>query len=210
MTLRPSLYNSAEEGRAIYSRGIFFGQPEEAEVLLQPLIRSADMEFTARYVSFGRVLQILGSVYPPFEMFKTTGRFVEEAFSRCDIKRIVSLLDERPEGVELIEFSLFAMGGRVSRVCPRDTAFFFRNANYILTPQAMWTDPLSAQNGVEWVDEAFGVIEPLTTGSFVNFPFDGLIDYERAYYGGNVPRLTCVKRKYDPLDVFRYPQSIRP
>jgi hypothetical protein len=135
---------------------------------------------------------------------------VEEAFSRGDIKRIVSLLDERPEGVELIEFSLFAMGGRVSRVCPRDTAFFFRNANYILTPQAMWTDPLSAQNGVEWVDEAFGVIEPLTTGSFVNFPFDGLIDYERAYYGGNVPRLTCVKRKYDPLDVFRYPQSIRP
>lgn len=210
MTLRPSIYNAADEGRAIFSRGIFFGRPEEAEELLNPLIESADMEFTARYVSFARAVQILGSVYPPFESFKTTGRFVEEPFTRFDVGRIVSLLGERPEGVDLIEFGLFAMGGRVSRVCPRASAFFFRNANYILTPQAMWTEPASAEDGLEWVDDAFGVIEPLTVGSFVNFPFDGLIDYEKAYYGGNVPRLTCVKRKYDPLDVFRYPQSIRP
>jgi hypothetical protein len=210
MTLRPSLYNSAEEGRAIYSRGIFFGRPEEARRLLRPLIRSADMTFSAQYVTFARAVQILGSVYPPSEMFMTTGRFVERMFTPCEIERIVALLDERPEGVELIELGLFAMGGKVRCVPPHCTAFFYRNASYILAMQAMWTDPAAADAGGAWVAEAFGVIEPLTAGSFVNFPYDCLYDYEDAYYGGNVPRLRAVKTQYDPENVFRYPQSIRP
>ena len=210
MTLRPSLYNDAEEGRAIFSRGIFFGRPEEAEELLAPLIRSADMQFDAQYVSFARAVQILGSAYPPFESFQTTGRFVKEEFGRRDIRRVVSLLDERPAGVDLIELGLFAMGGKVRCVRPRETAFFYRDASYILAMQAMWTDPRSAENGRKWVAEAFGVIEPLSVGSFVNFPYNALEDYEEAYYGGNVPRLTKVKRRYDPKNVFRYPQSIRP
>lgn len=210
MTLRPSVYNAAGEGRAIYSRGVFFGRPEEAVALLQPLIRSANMTVEAQYVTFTRAVQILGSVYPPSEMFKTTGRFIASLLDPRDIKRAVSLLGERPEGVNLIEYGLFAMGGKVSQVPPDGTAFFYRNAMYIMAPQAVWNNPRYAEKGAGWVKKAFGVIKPLSEGSFVNFPYSGLIDYERAYYGGNVPRLRTVKREYDPENVFRYPQSIRP
>jgi FAD/FMN-containing dehydrogenase len=210
MTLRPSVYHSSEEGRAIFSRGIFFGRPEEAAELLQPLIDSEGWELTTRYVPFAKAVQILGSVYPSSEMFKTTGRFVNEEFSRCEIRNIVSLLDELPEGLELIEFGLFAMGGRVATVAPMDTAFYYRDAQYILTPQAVWTDPELTGEGNAWVRQAFNVIKPLTVGSYVNFPYAGLINYERAYFGGNVPRLRAVKRVYDPENVFNYPQSIKP
>ncbi len=44
--------------------------------------------------------------------------------------------------------------------------------------------------------------------SYVNVPDGNIKDFGRAYYGDNFDRLKQVKRKYDPLNVFRYPQSI--
>lgn len=210
MTLRPSLYQSSTDGREIYSRGIFFGPPGEAKKLLQPLTDSAGLQFMARYVPFGMATRILGSVYPESEMFQTTGRFVEKRFHRKQITDIIRLLNTLPEGVELIELGLFAMGGQVRSVAPDETAFFYRNAQYILAMQAVWLDPLSITAGHEWVAKAFPTIAPLTTGSFVNFPYDCLPDYEKAYYGGNLPWLKAVKQFYDPKNVFEFPQSIQP
>jgi FAD/FMN-containing dehydrogenase len=209
MTLRPSIYNSEEEGRAIFSRGLFYGRPEEARQLLKPLLESAGLKLQTQYTTLANAVAIIGASYPPFESFKTTGRFVNSEFSPCDIHRIVSLLDERPEGVELLEFGLFAMGGKVSSVPDRATAYFYRDAWYIIGMQAVWTDEQFAENGSQWVAQAFDTIAPLTEGSYVNFPYDELEDYEKAYYGGNVPRLRRVKRQYDPKNVFHYPQSIK-
>ena len=49
----------------------------------------------------------------------------------------------------------------------------------------------------------------MTKGSFVNFPLDELDNFEKEYYGDNLDKLRKVKSKYDPLNIFDYPQAIR-
>ena len=97
----------------------------------------------------------------------------------------------------------------MSNKSPTDTAFFYRYSPFILGVQSAWEDDSYATINKEWVKTQFDYIEPLTIGSYVNFPYSEIKDYLTAYYGENVPRLKQVKYKYDPYNVFTYPQGIR-
>jgi hypothetical protein len=48
----------------------------------------------------------------------------------------------------------------------------------------------------------------VTTGSYVNFPYNELPDYLEEYYGSHVGRLKEIKEKYDPFNIFTFPQGI--
>lgn len=101
------------------------------------------------------------------------------------------------------------MGGAIESVGKRETAFFFRDARYILGIQSVWTDDCAAKVNREWVQERFQSIKLITKGSFVNFPISNLPNYEREYFGGNAPALNRINRKYDPFNVFTFPQGLK-
>ena len=52
-------------------------------------------------------------------------------------------------------------------------------------------------------------MRPFTSDqSFQNFADGAETDYLRAYYGTNLERLVEIKRRYDPGNLFRFPQSL--
>nr|WP_254916574.1 BBE domain-containing protein [Bacillus cereus] len=51
---------------------------------------------------------------------------------------------------------------------------------------------------------------PFTKGVYVNTPDLLMKDWSNLYHGENFKRLTQVKAKYNPEDVFNFPQSIPP
>ena len=99
-----------------------------------------------------------------------------------------------------------AYGGALNRVSPSATAFAHRgmlaSIQYFATGE-----PTSARR---WVNASRATLAPATSGAaYVNYIDPALKDWQRAYYGANLPRLQRVKRRYDPHNLFRFAQSVR-
>lgn len=99
-----------------------------------------------------------------------------------------------------------AYGGAVNRIAPNATAFPHRRAIASVQYFAAGSDP----SAKAWVESARTSLAPAMTGeAYVNYCDPALSNFLQAYYGANLTRLQQVKRRYDPHNLFRFPQSIR-
>jgi hypothetical protein len=208
ITLMASIYFTPSEGYTVYSRGIFYGTPEEAVEIIKPLTELGGVEINLEYLSFLEAITKIEESYPSSEMFKSTGRFVFRDYCPNEISKIVELIKDPPIGSVYASVTLYALGGRVAEKSRHDTAFFYRGARYIMLIQSVWEDEQYAAANIDWVRRKFRYLESITEGSYVNFPYGGLVDYLEAYYGANADMLRAIKKEYDPLNVFQFPQSI--
>ncbi len=204
------LYNTSADGIYNYLRGICYGSRAKTEMLLKPLLELRNVEVYFKTGTFVEVMNEIGRSYPPFEKFKTTGRFVNRFYSVKELSNIASIVNqERAEGSILTSISIYGLGGKVREVGKHDTAFYYRDAKYIMAIQSVWENNVYKDANVKWVLNNFKYIYDITEGSYINFPLLELPDYEHNYFGGNVPLLEQVKHSYDPYNVFRFPQSIK-
>lgn len=209
MSAQANVYHSQEDDFAISGRGLFYGTEAEAQCLLQPIISLGGCRLTLEYLSFYEAITQIGEIYPDSEKFKSTGRFVVKPLNPQEIYEAAGLIRAVPIGSVFSSINLYSLGGKVSEKSPDETAFFYRDASYIILIQSVWEEAQYALDNKRWVSRKFKYLKSITQGSYINFPYSGLLDYNAAYYGGNVKRLRLVKSKYDPENVFRFPQSIR-
>lgn len=207
--LSASFYNAKAEGVATYVRGIFYGAPEEAKELLRPFTDISGAQLTVQYQSFLEAIRQIEDTYPDSEKFKSTGRFAYRLYGKEELEKLVGFIQERPRGSIFTALTVYAMGGAIEDIRSGDTAFYYRNARYIMGIQSIWENPTYARDNIDWVQKKFGYIQSITRGSYVNFPYSGLKDYEKDYFGQYKYRLEEIKRKYDPFDVFTFSQGIK-
>ncbi len=103
-------------------------------------------------------------------------------------------------------------GGAISRVAPKDTAYFNRGASHNVGVFTSWKMPaVDRQREVEWVRRAWTQIEPQTRGQYVNLAAtdDREVRVHDAY-GENYPRLAALKKRYDPGNLFRLNANVKP
>ena len=208
ITLISRIYNSDVDGLSMLIRGIFYGEPEEAAYLLQSFLDLPGAVSNIQYVTFLEAVTILGSGYPPFETFQSASRFVYRQFTPCEISDIVELIQNRPDGSVYVGLSMYALGGKVAETDVNETAFFHRNAHYIVWIETIFEDSRFACINSAWVNQQFQCLAPLTIGSYVNFPYAALCCYKSEYFGCHVECLEQIKQNYDPCNVFTFPQGL--
>lgn len=106
---------------------------------------------------------------------------------------------------------IYPINGACQRVAPDATAFAYRDANFATVIAGMWPDPARNDANIRWVRDYYAATAPLSEeGGYVNFMAGDDQDRIRANYRGNYQRLVDVKRAWDPDNLFRVNQNIRP
>jgi FAD/FMN-containing dehydrogenase len=104
-----------------------------------------------------------------------------------------------------------ALGGASTRPSPDSTAYPHRDAEFVMNVHARWDSPGDDERCIGWARNFFNASAPFANGGvYVNFMTADEGDRLRAAYGPNYDRLASVKRAYDPDNLFRINQNIRP
>ena len=106
---------------------------------------------------------------------------------------------------------LYPIDGAAHDVGPTDTPWAYRDANWGSVFAGVDSDPANADSIRNWCVDYFEALHPYSAGgAYVNMMMDEGQERVRASYGDNYDRLTQVKAKYDPDNLFRVNQNIQP
>jgi FAD/FMN-containing dehydrogenase len=192
---------------AISATGLFTGSAAELPPLLEPLLRAGTPGTPLiQSLPFITAAEQFAGTPIASVRFKNASSLAFDPLPSQAIATLVEHLRAAPSASDLVGF--FPLGGAIATIDPAATAFPHRRALFDLQYQAYWWDDSEEPASLSWVRDLRTAMAPYTTGAYVNYIDADLPDWERAYYGANLPRLEQVKMTYDPDDLFNGPQSI--
>lgn len=108
---------------------------------------------------------------------------------------------------------IWHIGGAVQRVADKATAFHGRHVNFLVNAEANWEDADDDAVNMRWVRTMLEALRPYSDGSrylnFAGFQEEGDAMMQDAF-AGKYQRLAALKAKYDPTNLFRLNQNIKP
>jgi hypothetical protein len=148
-------------------------------------------------------------LYPKGMQWYWRGDFVN-ALSDQAIEAHVAEAAKTPSELSLMH--LYPIDGAVHRVGKQDTAWSTRDATWSMVIAGIDPDPQKAGPVTRWTKAYWEALHPFNPGgAYSNFMMDDEGDARvKATYGDNYNRLAALKKKYDPANLFRVNQNIRP
>ncbi len=106
---------------------------------------------------------------------------------------------------------LYPINGAAHRVGKNDTPWSYREATWGMVIAGVDPDPGNKVIITDWARNYWEAIHPYSAGgAYVNMMMDEGQERVKAAYRDNYDRLAATKRKYDPQNLFRVNQNIRP
>jgi len=103
------------------------------------------------------------------------------------------------------------LGGAIERVSNAETAYANRDAPFAVNINGVAEERMNDGEIVDWTRRCFDALSPFSTGGvYVNFMGNEGEERVRSAYGSAYDRLAQIKARYDPDNVFRVNQNIRP
>jgi FAD/FMN-containing dehydrogenase len=106
---------------------------------------------------------------------------------------------------------MYPIDGAAHDVGPADTAWSYRDANWGSVFAGVDPDPANAEKIKRWSIDYHEALHPYSAGGgYLNMMMDEGEERIRASYRDNYERLARIKQTYDPDNLFRVNQNIRP
>jgi FAD/FMN-containing dehydrogenase len=105
----------------------------------------------------------------------------------------------------------YPINGAASRVKNGATPWCYRDATWATVMVGVDPDPANKEKISTWAKEYWNELHPYSAGgAYVNFMMEEGEERIRATYGKNYDRLAKIKKRYDPANLFRVNQNIKP
>lgn len=202
-----------DHGRPVLIIGAAYAGPaDEGERVLRPLRElatpladlSASMPYTSLQTSF--------DPFFPYGQLRYYWKSLHvDPLSDETIDAIIERVASRPTTQTLVP--IWHLGGAMHRGGLEETAFAGRPAAYMLSLDTTWTDPADDERCIAWTRRIWSEMHAYSSGGlYLNFGGFGEEKDElvRAAFGPTYERLVEVKNTYDPTNLFRVNQNIRP
>ena len=109
------------------------------------------------------------------------------------------------------EIFIGTIGGQTASVAPDAMAYSNRDANYVMNVHGRWETAAEDERCITWAREFFARSQPFaSSGAYINFLTHDETDRIAFAYGATWDRLVELKNKYDPTNLFRMNQNIKP
>jgi len=109
------------------------------------------------------------------------------------------------------EIFLVYLEGKFNTVPVNEMAYPNRDLKYILNVHGRWDDAKQDKEGIGWAREFFdATLKFASAGAYVNFMTEDEEDRVKNAYGANYNKLVDIKKKYDPNNLLKHNQNIKP
>lgn len=187
----------------------YAGEMEKAEEIFKPIRakKAPSLDFVGPMPV--PVLQTLfDALYPPGLLWYWKADYVKDLSPEA-IKLHVEYGKQLP--TPFCTMHMYNINGAASKPANNETAWNYRDANYAMVIVGITNDANEKEKVINWAKNYWSDLHPYSMGgAYVNFMMEEGTDRVKASYGDNYKKLVQVKAKYDPGNLFRVNQNIKP
>lgn len=187
----------------------YTGDLEQAGTMFEPIRQAAPalMDFVGP-IPFPALQSMFDGLYPPgLQWYWNADFFTELSEQVIDIH--LNHASQLPTVHSTMH--LYPINGAAHRVGKNDTAWSYREANFAEVIVGVDPDPANSERMIEWAKGYWKALHPYSAGgAYVNMMMDEGQERVQAAYRDNYSRLARIKASYDPDNLFRINQNIKP
>lgn len=188
----------------------YLGDMDNAEEVFKPIraVKKPALDFVGP-MPLPALQTMFDALYPPGLQWYWKADFVKD-LNEVSVDLHAKYGSELP--TPLSTMHIYPVNGAASRIGKKDTAWNYRDANYGVVIVGISEDAAGKDKAISWAKDYWSALHPYSCGgAYVNMMMEEEGEERvKASYGENYERLAAIKAKYDPDNLFRVNQNIKP
>lgn len=169
------------------------------------------IDYKTTLIDYKEYIQKYIDYVPTPRAFKITGLLSYTLLGKKPCEILFNYLNNSPPIQPPISIGFLLLGGKIAENQNLPSAFPHRDAKILVQIVAEWFPEYSiyANDTIRWVNSLRTSLLPYAGFGYLNYCDINIPNYLYNYFGNNVSWLRTVKERYDPYNLFYYPQGVR-